>query len=70
MFRLAPPGVTVHFDRMVAHGNTGAHEGQDERNASMLAHLDENVALCFATDVIETDLFRAEQTFWGGNPAH
>ena len=45
MFRLAPPGVTVHFDRMVAHGNTGAHEGQDERNASMLAHLDENVAL-------------------------
>jgi hypothetical protein len=29
--------------------------------------LDENVALSFATDVIETDLFRAEQTFWGGN---
>ena len=45
MFRLAPPGVTVHFDRMVADGNTGTHEGQDARNASMLAHLDENVAL-------------------------
>jgi maleate isomerase len=45
MYRLAPPGVTVHFDRMVAQGATGSHEGQDERNASMLAHLDENVAL-------------------------
>jgi len=43
--RLAPPGVTVHFDRMVAHGNTGSHEGQDARNAEMLANLDENVAL-------------------------
>jgi maleate isomerase len=45
MFRLAPPGVTVHFDRMVAHGNTGSHEGQEERNRSMIEHLDENVAL-------------------------
>ena len=45
MVRLAPPGVTVHFDRMVAHGNTGSHEGQDARNAEMLANLDENVAL-------------------------
>ncbi len=45
MFRLAPPGVTVHFDRMVAHGNTGSHEGQGERNRSQIAHLDENVAL-------------------------
>src|SRR5688572_4959133 len=45
MFRLAPSGVTVHFDRMVAHGNTGSHEGQEERNRSQIAHLDENVAL-------------------------
>src|SRR5688572_15904925 len=45
MFRLAPPGVTVHFDRMVAQGNTGSHEGQEERNRSQIAHLDENVAL-------------------------
>jgi len=45
MYRLAPPGVTVHFDRMVAYGKTGSHEGQEERNHSQIAHLDENVAL-------------------------
>ncbi len=45
MYRLAPPGVTVHFDRMVAQGRTGSHEGQEERNKSQIAHLDENVAL-------------------------
>ena len=45
MTRLAPPGVTVHFTRMVAHGDAGAHAGQEERNRSQIAHLDENVAL-------------------------
>ncbi|MGH8765558.1 MAG: maleate cis-trans isomerase family protein [Burkholderiales bacterium] len=45
MHRLAPPEVTVHFDRMVARGKTGSHEGQKERNLSMLAGLDENVEL-------------------------
>jgi maleate isomerase len=45
MIRLAPPGVTVHFTRMVAHGEAGSHEGQDERNRSQIAHLEENVAL-------------------------
>ncbi len=45
MARLAPPGVTVHFTRMVARGEAGAHEGQEERNRSQIAHLDENVAL-------------------------
>ena len=45
MMRLAPPGVTVHFTRMVAHGAAGSHEGQEERNRTQLAHLDENVAL-------------------------
>jgi maleate isomerase len=45
MIRLAPPGVTVHFTRMVAHGEAGSHQGQDERNRSQIAHLDENVAL-------------------------
>lgn len=45
MMRLAPPGVTVHFTRMVAHGEAGAHVGQEERNRSQIAHLDENVAL-------------------------
>lgn len=45
MFRLAPPGVTVHFDRMVAYGETGSHLGQEERNRSQIANLDENVRL-------------------------
>ena len=45
MMRLAPPGVTVHFTRMVAQGAAGSHEGQEERNRTQLAHLDENVAL-------------------------
>ena len=45
MTRLAPKGVTVHFTRMVAHGEAGSHAGQDERNRSQIAHLDENVAL-------------------------
>ena len=45
MMRLAPPGVTVHFNRMVASGATGSHEGQDERNRQQLAHLDETIAL-------------------------
>ena len=45
MIRLAPPDVTVHFTRMVAHGEAGAHAGQEERNRSQIAHLDENVAL-------------------------
>ena len=48
MMRLAPPGVTVHFTRMVthvAHGETGSHEGLEERSRSQIAHLDENVAL-------------------------
>jgi maleate isomerase len=45
MMRLAPPGVTVHFTRMVAQGEAGSHQGQEERNRSQIAHLDENVAL-------------------------
>lgn len=45
MIRLAPPGVTVHFTRMVAHGEAGSHQGQEDRNRSQIAHLDENVAL-------------------------
>ena len=45
MHKLAPPGVTVHFDRMVARGATGSHQGQEERNRSQIAHLDENVEL-------------------------
>jgi len=45
MIRLVPPGVSVHFTRMVAHGEAGSHQGQEERNRSQIAHLDENVAL-------------------------
>jgi maleate isomerase len=45
MIRLAPAGVSVHFTRMVAHGEAGSHQGQEARNRSQIAHLDENVAL-------------------------
>ncbi len=45
LFRLAPAGVSVHFDRMVARGITGSHDGQEERNLSQIAHLDENVEM-------------------------
>ncbi len=40
MIELAPPGVSVHFHRLVAHGNPGALDGQDERNRSMVESLD------------------------------
>jgi len=44
MYRIAPPGVTVHFTRMVAEGGVpGAHDGQEARNRSQIAHLDENM---------------------------
>ena len=45
MMQLAPRGVSLHFTRMVAHGATGAHAGQDERNRTQIAHLDDNAAL-------------------------
>src|SRR5437016_11991932 len=49
MIALAPPEVSVHFTRMVAHGASGSipgsHKGQEERNRSQIAHLSENVAL-------------------------
>lgn len=45
VIHLAPPGVSVHFTRMVAHGVTGSLDGQEERNHTQLAHLDENIAL-------------------------
>jgi maleate isomerase len=43
--QLTPRGVSAHFTRMVAHGETGSHAGQDERNRAQIAHLDENVEL-------------------------
>ena len=45
VIHLTPPGVSVHFTRMVAHGVTGSLDGQEERNRTQIAHLDENVAL-------------------------
>ena len=41
MMQLVPRGVSLHFTRMVAHGTTGAHTGQEERNLTQIAHLDE-----------------------------
>ncbi len=45
MIALAPPEVSVHFTRMVAHGAAGSHHGQEERNRSQVAHLPQTVAL-------------------------
>jgi maleate isomerase len=45
MMQLVPSGVSLHFTRMVAHGVTGSLDGQEERNRTQIAHLDENVAL-------------------------
>ena len=45
MMQLAPRGVSLHFTRMVAHGATGSLQGQEERNRTQIAHLDENAAL-------------------------
>jgi maleate isomerase len=41
VMRLAPPGVTVHFTRMVAGGQPGAHAGQEERNRTQIEHMEE-----------------------------
>lgn len=45
MMRLAPEGVTVHFNRMYATGTTGSHQGQDDRNRQQLEHLDQTIEL-------------------------
>lgn len=45
MMQLVPEGVSLHFTRMVAHGVTGSLQGQEERNRTQIAHLDENAAL-------------------------
>jgi maleate isomerase len=45
MMQLAPPGVSLHFTRMVARGTTGSHQGQDDRNRTQIAHLDDNASL-------------------------
>ena len=45
MIAMAPPGVSVHFSRMVAHGQTGSLNGQDERSRTQIAHIGESAAL-------------------------
>ena len=45
MAELAPPGVSVHFTRLSASGAAGTHAGQEERNRSQIASLDEATRL-------------------------
>jgi maleate isomerase len=45
MTELAPPGVSVHFNRLSASGPAGTHTGQEERNRSQIASLDEATRL-------------------------
>jgi len=42
---MTPPGVSVHFSRMVAHGATGTLDGQDERNRTQIEHIGESTEL-------------------------
>src|SRR5215813_5607696 len=45
MIAMAPTGVSVHFSRLVAHGATGSHHGQEERNRTMVEHAGESAGL-------------------------
>jgi maleate isomerase len=45
MSELAPPGVSVHFNRMSVTGPAGTHAGQEERNRSQIASLDDATRL-------------------------
>jgi maleate isomerase len=45
MAELTPAGVSVHFMRMSATGPAGTHAGQEERNRSQIASLDEATRL-------------------------
>ena len=45
MIELAPAGVSVHFQRMVAKGATGSLDGQAERNQTMIDHTGESAEL-------------------------
>jgi maleate cis-trans isomerase len=51
---MAPAGVSVHFNRMVARGVPGSHEGQAERNRMMVETIDLAVEMLAAVkpDVI------------------
>ncbi|QWE13192.1 hypothetical protein [Polynucleobacter sp. AP-Titi-500A-B4] len=45
VIKMAGPEYTIHFTRMVAHGETGSLDGQDERNQTQIDHLPENIEL-------------------------
>ena len=45
MMALAPDGVTVHFNRMVARGLPGAPDGQSERNRMMIDNIDASIEM-------------------------
>jgi maleate isomerase len=45
MIALAPPKVSVHFNRMVAYGATGEHAGLEQRVREQVAHLGESARL-------------------------
>jgi maleate isomerase len=45
MAEMAPPGVSVHFSRMVAPGTGGTHHGQEERNRAQIEHIDQSAEL-------------------------
>jgi maleate isomerase len=45
MTELAPPGVSIHFNRLSASGPAGTPTGQEERNRAQIASLDEATRL-------------------------
>jgi maleate cis-trans isomerase len=45
MTSLAPEGVSLHFSRMFASGETGSLSGQEERNLEQIAGLDTSIGL-------------------------
>jgi maleate cis-trans isomerase len=45
MMALAPAGVSLHFQRMVARGVAGALDGQDERTRMMIDNIDGSIEL-------------------------
>jgi maleate cis-trans isomerase len=45
LIAMTPPGVSVHFSRLIARGPAGAHHGQEERNRSQIEHIDQSAEL-------------------------
>lgn len=50
MMALAPSGVSVHFQRMVARGVTGSLDGQAERNRMMVENIDTTIEMLALVD--------------------